>query len=353
MTFQQGQLTASEIRKRNLLKKEKPCVYEKVIKYYEKFEKGESIAIVQLQYDYACNFHCQHCSISSFQRKNNDRFFTIPDIWELSRQMDEMGLAHVDITGGEPLVFPDLDELVEALDPSKFYLQCDTNGWLMTDEKAKHLKSIGIDKIQLSLDSFLPTEHDAFRQKAGSYERALRAIDSIQKAGLSMHIATVITHQRAQSEELVRFLEFAKSKGTPVSYIWPKPVGQWEGCLDILATPDDVAYIEELSNKYNMFNHLTPGYGIDAGCIAVKRMISITKYGDIMPCPWMYFSLGNFFKEPLKDILDRGMEYFKRRSDICLVSNDRKFIDKYIVKTYGKKLPVPIEQIFSNEDRLE
>ena len=352
MTIQQGQLTSSEIKKRNLLKKEKPCVYEKVIKYYEKFKKGESIAIVQFQYDYACNFHCRHCSISSFQRKRNGRFFTLSDVRELSRQMDEMGLAHIDITGGEPLVFPDLNELVEAIDPSKFYIQCDTNGWLMTDERAKQLKSIGVDKIQLSIDSFLPEEHDDFRQRSGSHERAVRAIDSIQKAGLSLHIATVITHQRAKSEEFVQFLEFAKNKGVAVSYIWPKPVGQWEGKFDILVTSDDIAYVENLTKEYNIFNHLTPGYGIDAGCIAVKRMISITKYGDVMPCPWMYFSLGNFFKEPLKDIVERGMGYFRKRSDICLVSNDREFINKYIVKTYGKDQLVPIDQIFANENHL-
>ena len=352
MSTQQGQLTSSEIEKRNLLKKEKSYVYEKVIKYYEKFKRGESIAIVQFQYDYICNFHCRHCSISSFQHKKNARFFTLSDVRELSRQMDEMGLAHIDITGGEPLMFPDLDELIEAIDPSKFYIQCDANGWFMTDEKAKHLKSIGVDKIQLSIDSLSPEEHDDFRRKPGSHERALRAIDSIQKAGLNMHIATVVTHQRARSKEFIQFLEFAKSKSVGVSVIWAKPVGEWAGKFDLLITSDDIAYVANLRKKYNVFDHLTPEYGIDAGCIAVKRMISITKYGDVMPCPWMYFSLGNFFKEPLKDIVERGMGYFKKRSDTCLVSNDREFINKYVVRTYGKDLPVPIDQIFLNGGHL-
>jgi len=315
------------------------------MKYDEKFRNGESFAIIQFQYDYTCNFHCRHCSISNFRQKRGARSFTIDDVRELSRQADELGLGHIDVTGGEPLMFPDLDQLIEALDPAKFYLQSDTNGWLMTYERAKHLKSIGVDKIQLSIDNLLPDGHDEFRRRPGSHERALRAIDSIQKAGLNLQIATVVTHQRARSEEFIQFLEFAKRKGAAVSVVWPKPVGEWAGNFDVLVTLEDIAYVAGLRQKYNVYDHLTPIYGLDIGCIAVKRMVSITKFGDVMPCPWMYFSLGNFFKEPLKDILQRGMRYFGKHKSTCLVSNDREFVSKYVAKTYGKELPVPIEEI--------
>ena len=110
MATKQGQLKSSEIEKRNLLKKEKLYVYEKIMKYEEKVQNGESIAILQFQYDYTCNFRCEHCSVKKFQGKKKGRFFTIADVKELSRQADEMGLAQIVITGGEPLVFPDFDE---------------------------------------------------------------------------------------------------------------------------------------------------------------------------------------------------------------------------------------------------
>jgi MoaA/NifB/PqqE/SkfB family radical SAM enzyme len=340
-----SKLTPREEKSRNQLKLHKPLVYDKVIKFDEKLRNGESIAIIQLQYNYVCNFRCKHCSISDFQFKKKARSLTIADVRELSRQADEMGLAHIDITGGEPLMFKDMDQLVEALDPSKFYIQSDTNGWLMTDERARHLKSIGIDKIQLSLDSLSAEEHDAFRRRPGSHARALRAIDSIQKAGLNMHISTVVTHQRARSDEFIQFLDFAKSKGVAVSVVWPKPVGEWAGNYDVLITAEDMEYVAELGNEYHLYDHLTPAYGLDIGCLAVKRMISITQYGDVLPCIWMYFSLGNIFNEPLKDIVQRGMQYFEKHEKKCLVSNDREFIGKYIAKTYGRELPVPIEEI--------
>ena len=351
MSHTQSKLTPVESEKRNRLKINKPLVYDKVVKYNEKYKNGESIAIIQFQYDYACNFRCQHCSISDFRHnKKEARSFTISDARELARQADELGLGHIDITGGEPLVFPDLDQLIEAIDPSKFYIQVDTNGWLMTDEKAKHLKSIGVDKIQLSLDNFDANEHDNFRRKQGAHERALKSIDSIQKAGLSMQIATVVTHQRARSEEFIQFLEFAKHRGVAVSVVWPKPVGEWAGNFDVLVTPEDIAYVAGLRERYDVYDHLTPAYGLDIGCIAVKRMISITKFGDVMPCIWMYFSLGNFFKEPLKDILQRGMKYFGKHETKCLISEDKDFINKYVTKTYGRDdIPVPIEEIMTPE----
>jgi len=111
------QLKTGEEEKRNQLKREKPYVYEKIMGYDEKVKKGESIAILQFQYDYTCNFRCRHCSVKRFQGKKKGRFFTPDDVKELSRQADEMGLAHIVITGGEPLIFPELMPLYRPLIP--------------------------------------------------------------------------------------------------------------------------------------------------------------------------------------------------------------------------------------------
>ncbi|MFA4858464.1 MAG: radical SAM protein, partial [Candidatus Margulisiibacteriota bacterium] len=180
------ELKTEEIAKRQLLKKEKPYVYGKIMRYEEKIKKGESIAILQFQYDYTCNFRCRHCCVTKIRAKNPDRYFTPESVKELSRQADAMGLAHMVITGGEPLVFPDFDDVVKAIDPQKFYITSDTNGWLLDDKRAQHLKSIGVDKIQLSLDSLAEAAHDDFRRRTGSHARCLRAIDAAQNAGLNI-----------------------------------------------------------------------------------------------------------------------------------------------------------------------
>ena len=349
------EITNAENNKREQLKNEKPHVYAKIAKYDEKIRNGESIAIIQLQYDYTCNFACEHCCITGLRRKDIKRCFTIPDVEELSRQADEMGLAHLVITGGEPLMFPDFDDLVRAVDPQKFYITSDTNGWYLDDSRARHLKSIGLDKIQLSLDSLSATDHDNFRRKPGSHERAIRAIDASKNAGLNIIIATVVTKQRVRSQEFIDFLGFAAEKEVGVFVTYAKPVGDWENNLDVMVSREDMDYVRELEKKYNVFTHLTPSYGMNLGCIAVKRMISITKFGDVMPCPYIHCSLGNFFEEPLKDIVERGLniKYFGQYVDTCLIAEDRHFIEEYEAKRiYGKKLPVSCSTVFSESDYI-
>ena len=101
--------------------------------------------------------------------KEHRDLMTMDDVRNISKQADELGLARFVITGGEPLVMKDFDQVVEAIDPDKHYIISDTNGWFLDDKKAKHIKSIGVEKVQLSLDSFIEEDHDNFRNKKHSY----------------------------------------------------------------------------------------------------------------------------------------------------------------------------------------
>ena len=349
-------LESAERKKREKLKRSKPLVYEKMIRLTEKYRRGESIAIIQFQYNYACNLSCEHCSIKRFQGASNRRSFTLDDVRDLSRQAHELGLSRFVITGGEPLVFRDLDNLVAALDPEKFYINCDTNGWLLDRDRARHLKNIGVDRIQLSIDSLDAEVHDRFRGKQGSHARALRAVDSALEAGLDIFIQTVVSKQRLHSPEFVDFIEFFNRMGIGVFVSYAKPVGSWEGRFDTMVDRNDMLYMEELEKRYRVFTHLTPAYGLNMGCIAVKGMISVTQYGDVLPCPYIHISIGNVFQESLSKIIERGLsiKYFGEHVDTCLIAEDRQFIDRFIVKNiYDRPLPVSWEKVFGASDRTK
>ncbi len=352
-----GKLKVGEQERRNKLKDEKPLVYEKTQRFDEKMARGESIAIIQLQYNYQCNVVCEHCSVKRFQGRNDARMLTPADVKDIFRQADEMGFARVTITGGEPLTFKDFDELVAAIDPQKFYVNCDTNGLLLTPERAKHLKAIGVDRIQLSIDSLDPEEHDAFRRAKGLHAKAMRSIDAARDAGLGIFIQTVVTRRRLYSDEFIKFLEHFNGMGIGVFVSYAKPVGAWEGNFDDLITREDMAYMEDvLERKYNVFTHLTKAYGLDMGCIGMKGMFSITQYGDVLPCPYIHVSIGNVFDEPLKDIIDRGLnlKFFGEHVDTCLIAEDRAFIEKYVAgRIYGKPVPVPWQEVFEDEDFID
>lgn len=276
----------------------------------------------------------------------------VDDVRELARQADELGLARFVITGGEPLVFKDLDQIVEAIDPQKFYINIDSNGWLLDVEKARHLKEIGVDRVQLSIDSLEEEGHDTFRAHPGSFKRTMDAVKACKETGMDIFIQTVVTKQRLHTDEFIRFVEYFNNMDIGVFVSFAKPVGEWEGQYDILIDDDDLKYFNTLEKKYNVFSHLTPGYGLEMGCIAVKGMFSVTQYGDVLPCPYIHVSIGNIFNEPLKDIIERGfgIKYFGEHVDVCSIAQDRDFICKYIEKcVYNHELPVNSDEVFGEE----
>jgi MoaA/NifB/PqqE/SkfB family radical SAM enzyme len=343
-------MNVKEIEKRNKLKESKPLVYKKILKFDEKIKNGESIAILHIQYDYVCNFKCNHCSIRTVQSQNEDKRKLTPcDIHTIAVQAHALGLARFVITGGEPLIFKDLDEIVQAIEPEKFYINCDTNGWLLSQEKAKHLKEIGIDRIQLSIDSFYAEEHDLFRNKPGSWMRAMQAIDNAKNAGLDIFINTVATKQRIHSDEFMKFVDFFNKADIGVYVSFAKSVGAWENpCMGILVDKWDIDYVEWLTTKYNnLFTHLTPAYGHDVGCPAGINIITITQTGDVLPCQYFQCSFGNIFYESLGYILDRCKNIPQFRQHTCVMADtDHDFIKKYLIKTYNQKLPVDYKKIF-------
>lgn len=225
---------------------------------------------------------------------------TIEDIKNISKQADDLGLARFVITGGEPLVMRDFDKVVEAIDPEKHYIISDTNGWFLDDKKAKHIKSIGVEKVQLSLDSFIEDEHDAFRNKKHSYKKVMRAVDATLNADLNLILSTVLIKGRAETKEFEDMCKFCQDRGIGLYVSYAKPVGSATDHPEFVITKKDADIVRELEKKYSVFTHMTPSYGSFKGCITVKGIITITSTNEVTPCPYIDFSLGNLRKTSLK-----------------------------------------------------
>ena len=345
-----------ENARREKLRKEKPLVYEKIIRYDEKEANGESTAIIDFCYDYRCNMNCAHCCNLSFAKK--DRELTLEDISDIARQADEMGLAQFNISGGEPLTFPDLDELIKALDPEKFHISMSSNGLLLTEERAKKLKEAGLDKIRISVDSINPEVYNQTRQTKGdgAYNKAIQALFNARNAGLQVAMQTVVSHQNCISDDTERLAEFAHENGFNLDLLIARAIGEWEGKEEVLITPEDNKYLMELRNQYPEVHRDTfPTYGKKAECGCVNRNLHITKYGDVLPCVFIHISIGNIFEESLKDIIDRGnrIKWFKEKNSLCLSGENKKFIREYMSKFYGKPLPISYKDAFTAEDFID
>jgi len=357
-------LTEAERAKRAGLKSRKPYVAAKLAAISAMEERGEVSPIIRLEKSYLCNFQCTHCSAEYYMDRHlknvlkvvdERRKMDMEDIRRLSREADELGLARFVITGGEPLVMKDFDAVVEAIDPDRHYVITDTNGWFLDGKKARHLKEIGVEKVQLSLDSLIEDEHDAFRNKPGSYKRVMRAVDASLDAGLNLILSTVLVKGRAKSREFEDMCRFCTERGIGLYVSYAKPTGSCTEHPEFVIEKEDADVLRELEKKYNVFTHMTPSYGSFKGCITVKGIITVTSTMEVTPCPYIDFSIGNLRETSLKEILARGMRnpWLGPYRPDCLIGEDPKFIRIHTEKTQGAThLPLPWGKGFSDADRL-
>lgn len=362
-----GRLSDLEHAKRSDLARRKPRVAKKLAANARRQEEGFPTPVVRLQANMLCNFRCSHCCAEHYMdrhlvkitgKKEQRHQIDLDDIRNLSNQADAFGLARFVLTGGEPLVMrnPGFEEVVEAIDPDLHYVITDTNGWFMNAEKARHIKSIGVEKVQLSLDSFVEQEHDSFRNKPGSYKRVMEAVDACLEADLNLILSTCLVRGRVQTKEFRDLCDFSQRRGVGLYVTYAKPVGNAKEHLEWVILKEDADYLRELEKEYNVFTHMTPSYGMHQGCITVKGIISVTSTGEIAPCPYMDMSIGNYLTEPLDQILMRGMKnrWLGPHRPDCLIGEDFEFIDFHNTAVGDRKLlPVPYGEGFSDDDLVE
>jgi MoaA/NifB/PqqE/SkfB family radical SAM enzyme len=141
-----------------------------------------------------CNFRCDYCHIPLELR---DELTTR----EWCQAIDELhagGMQRVSIMGGEPLLRDDAGEIIQYLKRLGLHASVNTNGWFV-EERLEELK--GLDLACITLDG-PPEIHDGQRRK-GSYERVLRAIEALQRSGVTVVTMTVVTSRGAETVEHV------------------------------------------------------------------------------------------------------------------------------------------------------
>lgn len=343
-----------EREKKQKLMREKPRVFEKMLKIEERHKNGIATPIIDIAYDYACNLKCRHCTASRFEKK--ERKITPADLRRISDEAHALGFCQFCISGGEPLIFKDLDEVISALQPDKFHLTMSTNGYFLTKEIAKHLKEIGLDKVKISLDDFDEKRHNENRNSEGAYQKAIGAMFNAKKTGLNVVIQTVVTRQNCQTGQLIEMAKFAQNNGFTIDVLIARATGAWEGKHEVLVNAQDAEFLRKAHEQYPVLHRDTfPSYGIDKGCGCVHSTLHITPYGDVLPCVYIHIAIGNIFDESLADIIKRGqsIKHFNKYNRLCLSGEDRNFINKYMVKFYGKPLPIHWSEAFSEDDFIK
>lgn len=311
-----------------------------------------------LNYSNKCNFTCPHCYTRSGAGEFGETKLTMEDIKRLANEADEMGVYEIDIQGGEPLINPQLFDLLRAIETERFYVYITTNGWLLDREMAKKLAEAGVDRVSISVDAFSAEEHDNFRRKKGSFQRCIDGLAYVQEAGMKAYVNIVVGHYNAQSEELREFVDYLDRNNWGIVFNCASPTGNWKNNYDVMLTNEDSRALEQLKKEHpsiirDLWNYFNPEDKLIYGCPAVN-LFYVNPMGDILPCPYIHTKLGNIKEEHLRDIIERGftIKKFREYSDKCLVGEDREFAQKYLNRDMTILNPLPYHKLFEKEDRL-
>ena len=175
-----------------------------------------------------CNLRCRHCWIApKYQSEGNSYPALDLDLFKsIIEQAKPLGLSGVKLTGGEPLLHPQINEILEFIQSVGLHLNVETNGVLCTPELASKMAACKNVFVSVSLDGADAETHEWVRGVEGSFETALKGIRSLVKAGLSPQvIMTIMRHSKDQMEPVVRLAESLDAGSVKFNIVQPTARG--------------------------------------------------------------------------------------------------------------------------------
>jgi MoaA/NifB/PqqE/SkfB family radical SAM enzyme len=141
-----------------------------------------------------CNFNCPHCLRRLVDGgKTIKKDLPLPVFETALREAWKVGFQNIAFTGGEPILHPSFGELVALTKKHGYGFRIVSNGWLYKD----YLPIINSAKenfrgMSLSLDGATAKVHDSFRDKPGSFQRLMEAMELYRKNQISMVLSTCL-----------------------------------------------------------------------------------------------------------------------------------------------------------------
>lgn len=202
-----------------------------------------------------CNVRCKHCyNNSGVANCVKDRMGAAE--WKTFAKylVNKGGIFQCVVSGGEPLLLgDDLFDIMDILhnDGTTFLLI--TNGYLLTQEKVDRLAKYRYKWLQVSIDGADAAWHDEFRQKEGSWERAVNGAFMVSKAGIPLTIAHSIAPGNLHDVEKMCKLAYEMGAGSIIMGEI-NPSGRSANSMELVLSYEEKNYlyrkIDELSEKY-------------------------------------------------------------------------------------------------------
>ncbi|MCG8011243.1 MAG: heme d1 biosynthesis radical SAM protein NirJ, partial [Candidatus Thiodiazotropha weberae] len=142
-----------------------------------------------------CNLTCKHCYATSADKDFPGELDT-QQVFDVMDDLKGFDVPVLILSGGEPLMRPDIYDISRRAKSQGFYVGLSTNGTLIDEDSIGRIADIGYDYVGISIDGLRET-HDQFRRKQGAFDEALRGIKLCTEAGLKVGLRFTLTQDNA------------------------------------------------------------------------------------------------------------------------------------------------------------
>lgn len=282
---------------------------------YDRFLKGiiniasgrPTPVVVNFAVTAKCPCKCWHCS---FADRPLARELSLEQLKTYINDVQDIGASVIGLTGGEPLLRDDLEEIISCIGERSMSLLF-TTGYGLTMERVADLKKAGLGVPVISLDHYCPEVHDQGRGRQGMFDCAIQAIKLFKRAGFYTALSFVPDKKLvSDKEELRKVIEFFHDLGiNDMRLTSPILSGHLTGKPEEKLSQENVETIMEIQRMCTE----TPGYpGVFAydffenehyyGCGAGFNYLFIDGEGNACPCDFTMLSFGNIMERPVKEI---------------------------------------------------
>lgn len=291
--------------------------------------KDPGLRLVAWEATRNCNLTCIHCRASATNGPYEGELDTQAG-FKLMDEIARVGKPIVILTGGDPMLRPDIFEIAKYGDSLGLRMVMSPNGTLITPESAAQMVEAGIKRISVSLDGASAKSHDKFRGVPGAFDGALRGIELAKAAGLDFQINTTIS--QVNLGEIQQIMDLAVDLGAVAHHIFLLvPTGRGKYIVDQEISADQY---EKTLNWFYDQRHKTPlqlkatcaphyyrilrqrakedgekvtfdTHGLDAvtrGCLGGIGFCFISHVGVVQPCGFLGLNCGDVKKTPFDQI---------------------------------------------------
>ncbi len=277
----------------------------------------------------ACNLACEHCYRNAGARAQEEL-----DTSEGAALIEEIARAGFKImifSGGEPLLRPDIYELVKYASRKGLRPVLGSNGTLITGAAAKKLRQAGALAVGISLDSIDPEQHDRFRGSSGAWEAAVEGMKACRREGLPFQVhTTVVEWNYEQVEELTDLAVRLDAVGHHVFFLVPAGRGvniaeeslraeQYERLLHRLMKKQQEVPIEVKPTCAPQFMRIAAQLGLklrfQKGCLAGTGYCIISPGGEVQPCAYLNIPVGSVRETPFSRIWEDNPVFKRLRTE--------------------------------------